>query len=134
MKAPRTPIASACTEHLGAECVPWPTGGTEEYVLFTEGDDLYDAMVAAIGAARVLLDTAGSWFSFSDGLESYLRQHGVVVRRFSSVELEATAAFLSARPSQAPRLPIPRAHYRPATRRITASPSRSLEPLTHDDP
>lgn len=105
-----------CTEHPGAECVPWPTGDTDEYTLFTEGDDLYDAMVGAIGAARervdletyiyaadevgwrigealaararagvrvrVLVDAAGSLFSFSDSLESYLRQHGVVVRRF----------------------------------------------------
>jgi cardiolipin synthase len=96
--------------------VPWPAGGTEEYVLFTEGDDLYDAMVAAIGAAReqvdletyiyaadevgwrigealaakaragvnvrVLVDAAGSSFSFSNDLERYLRQHGVIVRRF----------------------------------------------------
>jgi cardiolipin synthase len=96
--------------------VPWPTGNTNEYVLFTEGDDLYDAMIGAIGAARervdletyiyaadevgwrigealaararagvrvrVLVDAAGSLFSFSDSLERYLRQHGVVVRRF----------------------------------------------------
>jgi cardiolipin synthase A/B len=105
-----------CTGHAGAECVPWPTGDTEEYALFTEGDELYDAIVGAIGAARervdletyiyaadevgwrigealaararvgvrvrVLVDAAGSLFSFSDSLESYLRQHGVVVRRF----------------------------------------------------
>lgn len=105
-----------CTEHAGAECVPWPTGHTDEYTLFTEGDDLYDAIVGSIGAARervdletyiyaadevgwrigealaaraqagvrvrVLVDAVGSLFSFSDNLESYLRQHGVVVRRF----------------------------------------------------
>lgn len=105
-----------CTEHPGAECVPWPTGGAGEYALFTEGDDLYDAMAGSIGAARervdletyiyagdevgwrlgealaararagvpvrLLVDAAGSLFSFPDSLDSYLRQHGVVVRRF----------------------------------------------------
>ena len=105
-----------CTEHAGAECIPWPTGATEGYTLFFEGDDLYDAMAASIGAARqrvdletyiyaadevgwrigealaaqartgvqvrVLVDAAGSLFSFSDNLETYLRHHGVVVRRF----------------------------------------------------
>ena len=105
-----------CTEHAGAECVPWPTGDTDDYALFTEGDDLYDTMVASIAAARtrvdletyiyaadevgwrigealaaqartgvqvrVLVDAAGSLFSFSRDLERYLRRHGVVVRRF----------------------------------------------------
>jgi cardiolipin synthase len=36
--------------------VPWPTGSTEEYTLFTEGDDLFDAMLASIGAARRRVD------------------------------------------------------------------------------
>ena len=45
-----------CGKHPGAECVPWPTGGTDEYTLFTEGDDLYDAMVASIEAARRRVD------------------------------------------------------------------------------
>ena len=105
-----------CGKHPGAECVPWPTGNTDEYTLFTEGDDLYDAMLASIGAARrrvdmesyiyaadevgwrigealaaqaraglkvrLMVDAAGSMFSFSRKLESYLRQQGVVVRRF----------------------------------------------------
>ena len=107
---------SRCGTHPGAECVPWPTGGTDDYTLFTEGDDLYDAMVASIGAARqsvdvetyiyaddevgwrigealaaqaraglrvrLMVDAAGSMFSFSRGLERYLRQQGVAVRRF----------------------------------------------------
>lgn len=107
----------ACgTAHPGKECVPWPTGATDDCTLFTEGDDLYDAMVGSIGTARervdvetyiyaadevgwrigkalaaqaragvkvrVLVDAAGSLFSFSHSLERYLRQHGVVVRRF----------------------------------------------------
>ena len=42
--------------HPGVECVPWPTGGTSDYVLFTEGDDLYDAMVASIRGARRSVD------------------------------------------------------------------------------
>ena len=46
------PMPCFCTEHPGAECVPWPTGATEECALFFEGDDLYDAMVASIVAAR----------------------------------------------------------------------------------
>jgi cardiolipin synthase len=105
-----------CTEHPGAECVPWPTGGTDEYALFTEGDELYSAMICSIGAARdrvdleayiyaadevgwrigealaakaragvrvrVLVDAAGSLFSFSHSLERYLQQQGVKVRRF----------------------------------------------------
>ncbi len=105
-----------CGKHPGAECVPWPTGGTDEYTLFTEGDDLYDAMVASIEAARrrvdlesyifaadevgwrlgealaaqaraglqvrLMVDAAGSMFSFSREIERYLRQHGVAVRRF----------------------------------------------------
>lgn len=105
-----------CVEHPGAECVPWPTGDTDDYALFTEGDDLYDAIVGSIGAARrrvdletyiyaadevgwrigealaaqaragvqvrLLVDAAGSLFSFSHDLEAYLRRHGVVVRRF----------------------------------------------------
>lgn len=49
--APVEPLP-CCTEHRGAECVPWPTGVTDEYALFTEGDDPYDAMVGSIGAAR----------------------------------------------------------------------------------
>ena len=105
-----------CTGHPGAECVPWPTGDTDDYTLFTEGDDLYDAMVGSISTAqrrvdletyiyaadevgwrigealaaqasagvevRLLVDAAGSLLSFSDKLKRYLRQHGVVVRRF----------------------------------------------------
>lgn len=31
-------------------------GGTDEYTLYTEGDDLYDAMLASIGAARRRVD------------------------------------------------------------------------------
>ena len=107
---------SRCAKHPGAECVPWPTGGTDDYTLFTEGDDLYDAMVASIGAARqsvdvetyiyaadevgwrigealaaqaraglrvrLMVDAAGSMLSFSREIERYLRQQGVVVRRF----------------------------------------------------
>ncbi|NOT10039.1 MAG: hypothetical protein HOP28_17740 [Gemmatimonadales bacterium] len=48
-----------CEEHRGAECVPWPTGETEEQELFVEGDVLYDAMLSSIGAAtgRVDLET-----------------------------------------------------------------------------
>ena len=105
-----------CTEHPGAECIPWPRGEADGYGLFFEGDDLYDAMVGSIGAARqrvdletyiyaadevgwriaealaararagvqvrVLVDAAGSLFSFSRDLEAHLRRHGVVVRRF----------------------------------------------------
>lgn len=105
-----------CTGHPGAECVPWPTGGTDNHALFVEGDDLYDAMIDSIGAAgrrvdletyiyagdevgwrigealasqaragvqvRMHVDAAGSLFSFSGRLERYLRQHGVVIRRF----------------------------------------------------
>lgn len=105
-----------CDEHPGAQCVPWPTGGSEEHELFVEGDDLYDAMIGSITAAsqrvdletyiyaadevgwriaealaeraragvhvRVLVDAAGSLFSFSRALERHLRQRGVVVQRF----------------------------------------------------
>jgi len=105
-----------CAEHRGVECVLWPTGETEEYELFFEGDDLYEAMVNSILAAqdrvdletyiysadeigwriaealaaragagvqvRVVVDAAGSLFSFSSALEAYLRRNGVTVRRF----------------------------------------------------
>jgi len=105
-----------CAEHRGAECLPWPSGATGDSTLFFEGDDLYDAMVASIGAAqsrvdletfiyaadevgwriaealasraragvavRVLVDAAGSYFSFSRGLEAFLRSRGAAVRRF----------------------------------------------------
>lgn len=45
-----------CGKHPGAECVPWPTGSTDEYTLFTEGDDLFDAMLASISAAQRRID------------------------------------------------------------------------------
>lgn len=45
-----------CTGHAGAECVPWPTGDTDDYALFGEGDELYDAMVDSIGAAQRRVD------------------------------------------------------------------------------
>lgn len=45
-----------CTEHPGAECVPWPTGSPDGYTLYFEGDDLYEAMIASIGAARTRVD------------------------------------------------------------------------------
>jgi len=44
-----------------------------------------EALAAKAGAGvrvRILVDAAGSLFSFSNDLESYLRGHGVVVRRF----------------------------------------------------
>lgn len=108
--------APACTRHPGAECVPWPTGDTDDYTLFVEGDALFDAMVGAIGGAlhrielesfiyaadevgwriaaaladraahgvqvRVLVDAAGSMFTFSNKIERFLQRHGVIVRRF----------------------------------------------------
>lgn len=45
-----------CTEHRGADCVPWPTGQSDRYTLFVEGDELYDAMVTSIAAARQRVD------------------------------------------------------------------------------
>ncbi len=53
--APLDPVP-CCTGHRGAECVPWPTGVTNDYALFVEGDDLYDAMIGSIGAARQRVD------------------------------------------------------------------------------
>ena len=59
--APASPKDLPCCDpHPGVECVPWPTdGGKERHQLFVEGDDLYDAMIASIGAAtrRVDLET-----------------------------------------------------------------------------
>jgi cardiolipin synthase len=43
---------SACGKRPGDQCVLWPTRSTDVYTLFTEGDELFEAMLASIGAAR----------------------------------------------------------------------------------
>lgn len=52
--APAEPFP-CCTEHRGAECVPWPAGVTDAYALFTKGDYLHDAIVT-IGTSRERMD------------------------------------------------------------------------------
>lgn len=105
-----------CTEHRGADCVPWPTGQGDHYTVFVEGDELYDAMAASIARARqrvdletyiyaadeagwrmgralaaaarrgvrvrLLVDAAGSLFTFSRRIQAFLERDGVTVRRF----------------------------------------------------
>lgn len=58
---PADPHASAgcCADHSGAPCIAWPSGAVDHYTLYTEGDELYEAMHASIAGAtqRIALET-----------------------------------------------------------------------------
>lgn len=75
-----------CAQHRGVECVPWPTGTSDGYDLFFEGDALYDAMVQSIARARHRVD-----------FETYLYATDEVGRRLGEALAERARAGVAVR-------------------------------------